>query len=80
MESSEFIDDIHAGPQIRVIGVDEEKFDAEGLKLFGSERLDACLGPHRHKGRRVDVSMGSMDNTSSSLCRVVSVYYLKTEF
>ena len=58
MEAAEPRDPLMAGSQVEVVGVRQDDRGACVAQVVGVERLDGCVGPHRHELRRVAPSRG----------------------
>ncbi len=51
VQTSQGLDDFHAGTQEKMIGVRQDDLRAQSFKLFRGHSLDCGLGAHRHKNR-----------------------------
>ncbi len=65
VKTPRFLDDVVSGLKIKVVGVSQCYLCFhEVLKIFGFQSLHRRLGAHGHKGRRFDVTVRCMYNTS----------------
>ena len=58
MQAAGGLDDLHAGPDVEMVGVAKENLRAHFAQLARVERLDAGLRADRHEDRRLDHAAG----------------------
>ena len=61
MEPSHLPYHLRTWPQVKVIGVDQDRFHPQLFKVPGAQGLDAPQAPHGHEDRRADLPVGGDD-------------------
>ena len=67
MQPAELSDHVLARAKVQVIRVTEHDLRAERAQLLRVEHLHGCLCPHRHEGRRPQLSVRGAENPGPRL-------------
>ena len=63
MNPAELIYDVQAGPEVQVVGIDQDELGLEILDRAVRQSLDRSLARHRGERRGTDRAMIGVDNT-----------------
>ena len=65
VQTAKLFDHINAGPEYQMVGIGQNDIGAGFLELLGCNSLYGAGGADRHKGRRLDPSVGCCQHALS---------------